>query len=56
MLLLIHISSRYAKGQTVKAARKLAEKYGMAERTALILYRNIFLLSQRGANNTGAEK
>lgn len=55
-LLLIHVSSRYTKGQTLRAARELAEEYGMAERTAIILYRNILMLSERRANNAGAEK
>jgi len=53
ILLLIHVSSRYAKKQTVKTARELAEKYGIADRVALILYRNIFWLRDRHQNNAG---
>ena len=43
-LLLIHLSSRYSKTQTLRAARKMAEKHGLADRTAIILYRHIFPL------------
>ena len=55
-LLLIHVSSRYTKSQTVNTARKLAEKHGIADRTALILYRNIFPLPERERNSVGASK
>ena len=43
-LLLIHVSSRYTKGQVITAAKKLAEKYGMLDRTAIILHRKIIEL------------
>jgi len=56
ILLLMHVSSRYTKSQTVKTARKLAEKHGIADRTALILYRNIFPLSERERDSVGASK
>ena len=40
-LLLIHVSSRYSKSQVLAAARTLAEKHGMLDRTAVILHRRI---------------
>ena len=40
-LLLIHVSSRYSKSQVMAAARKLAGKHGMLDRTAIILHRKI---------------
>jgi len=46
-LLLIHISSRYAKSQILKTARKLAEKYGLTDRTACVIYRHIIPLAER---------
>jgi len=46
-LLLIHVSSRYTKGQAVKTAKTLAQKYGITNRVHMILYRSIFPLQER---------
>jgi len=54
MLLLIHVSSRYPKGQTLKTLRRIAEKYAIADRTAVILYRRILPLAERRTANYGA--
>ena len=52
-LLLIHVSSRYTKSQTIKRARTVAEQFGMAGRTAVILHRSIFNLSERERQSVG---
>jgi len=54
-LLLIHVSSRYSKGQTLKMLRKSAEKYGIADRSAVILYRQVIPLAIRETAGRGAD-
>ena len=52
-LLLIHVSTRYTKSQAIKAARKLADKYGIIDRTSIVLYRQIFPLLERDQTTRG---
>ncbi|HUS58650.1 MAG TPA: MBL fold metallo-hydrolase [Planctomycetota bacterium] len=52
-LVLVHISSRYSKTQILKTARKLADKYGLADRTTLVIYRQIIPLIDDGERPAG---